>query len=255
MLMMQPQMGTFNPQLAMPLSNNSSVNVMPLLNNVGFMNGTNQLHPTQNNHLGIPQFGPILPNMNSVPMFQQLQNGQFNNPLQNPNQPNWLNLPQQVNQNNLGGQQHQQQLFLQNQLQNMGQLLNSQIPNLSQFVSALQTMGCLNPTAVPNPQFGFMQQNQMQQQASQSLQNLGDVNALNPSSSTAASQGLGDSSFGRPMGDSCKNGQSLNHIPGRNVARDSKWGFQKSKFQHSRFHQADNAKRKFASSNGHKKKG
>ncbi|XWS65410.1 hypothetical protein CRYUN_Cryun05aG0110400 [Craigia yunnanensis] len=235
MLMMRPQMGSFNPQ-------------PPMLNNVGFMNGTNQL----------PQFGPIFPNLNNVSMFQQLPS-QFNNPLHNPNQPNWLNLPQQNNMGFTNGQQQlqqrQQQLFLQNQLQSMGQLLNVQIPNLSHFVSGGQTMGFLNPTFLPNTQFGFMQPNQIQQQANQSQQNLADVNASKPLSSAAASQVLGDPSFRRPMGDPGKNGQNLNNFPGRNVKRDSKWGFQKSKFQQSRFHQADNAKRKFSSSNGHKKKG
>ncbi|KAK6271278.1 hypothetical protein POUND7_008376 [Theobroma cacao] len=256
MLMMQPQMAIFNPQLPIPLSNNSSA--MSLLNNVGFMNGASQLLPSQNNHLGVPQFGPIFPNLNNVSMFQQLH-GQFNNPLQSPNQPNWLNLPQQLNQNNMGltnGQhQQQQQLFLQNQLQSIGQLLN-QIPNLSQFVSGGQTMGCLNPAGVPpNPQFGFMQQNQIQQQANQSQQNLANVNASKPSSSAAGAQVLGGPSFRKPMGSPGKSGQNLNNFPGRNVARDSKWGFHKSKFQQSRFHQVDNAKRKFASSNGQKKKG
>ncbi|XP_022745233.1 uncharacterized protein LOC111295766 isoform X2 [Durio zibethinus] len=242
MLMTQPQMGILNPQL-------------PLLNNVGFMNGTNPLLPTQNNHLGFPQFGPIFPNLNNVSMFQQLP-GQFNNPLQNPNQPNWLNLPQQSNMGLTNGQQRpQQQLFLQNQLQNMGQLLNVQIPNLSQFVSGGQTMGFLNHTVFPNMQFGFMQPNQMQLQADQSQQNLADVNASTPLSAVAAPQGLGNPSFRRPMGGPGKNSQNLNNFPGRNVKRDSKWGFQKSKFQQSRFHQADNEKRKFASSNGHKKKG
>ncbi|XWS74644.1 hypothetical protein CRYUN_Cryun01aG0015700 [Craigia yunnanensis] len=244
MLMMQSQMGIFNSQL-------------PLRNNVGFMNGTHQLLPTQNNHLGIPQFGPIFPNLNNVSMFQQLP-GQFNNPLQNPNQPNWLNLPQQINQNNMGltnGQLQQQQLFLQNQLQNMGQLLNVQIPNLSQFVYSGQLMGCLNPTVVANPQFGFMQQNQIYQQANQSQQNLTDANASKLLSSAAASQVLGDPSFRRPVGNPGKNGQNSNNFPGRNVKRDSKWGFQKSMFQQSQFHQADSAKRKFASSNGQKKKG
>ncbi|XVF00107.1 hypothetical protein REPUB_Repub03eG0256700 [Reevesia pubescens] len=236
MLMMQqtPQMGVFNPQ-------------SPLLNNVGFMNGTNQHFPSQNNHLGFPQFGPIFPNLNNVSMFQQLPS-QINNHLQNPNQPNWLNLPPQNNMSLTNGQQ-QQQLFLQNQLQNMGQLLNVQIPNVSQFVSGGQTMGCLNTTLVSNPQFGFMQQ------ANQSQQSLADVNASKPLSSGAASQVLGGPSFTRPMGDPGKNGQNLNYYPGRNGKRDSKWGFQKSKYQQSQFHQADNVKRKFASSNGHKKKG
>ncbi|XVF41017.1 hypothetical protein PTKIN_Ptkin01aG0246700 [Pterospermum kingtungense] len=239
MLMTQPQMGMFNPQV-------------PLLNNLGFMNGTNQLLPTQNSPMGFPQFGPLFPN--SVSMFQQVP-GQFNNPLQNPNQPNWLNLPPQNNNTGLTNghqqQQLQQHLFLQNQLQNLGQLLNFQIPNLSQFVSGGQTTGCLNPSVVPNQQFGFMQPNQIQQQANQSQQNFVDVNASMSSAATA--HVVGDTSFKRPMGNHGKNGQNLNHFPGRNVKRDSKWGSQK--FQQSRFHQEDKAKRKFGSSNGHKKKG
>ncbi|XVE52378.1 hypothetical protein DITRI_Ditri02bG0117500 [Diplodiscus trichospermus] len=247
MLMMQPQMGIFNPQL-------------PLPNNVGFLNGTNQLLPAQNNHLGFPQFGQNFPNLNNVSMFQQLP-GQFNNPLLNPNQPYWLNLPQQSNmgltngQHLLQQQQQQQKLFLQNQLQNMGQLLNVQIPNLSQFVSGGQTMGCLNPTVVQNVGFGFMQPNQIQHHANQSQLNIVHANTSKPLSSAAASQELGDPSFRRPMGDPGKNGQNMNNFPGTNVKRDSKWGFPKSKFQQSRFHQADKANKKFASSNGHKKKG
>lgn len=232
--MMQPQMGIFNPQL-------------PLLNNVGYMNGTNQLRPAQNNNLGFPPFGPFFPNLNNVAMLQQLS-GQFNNPLQNPNQPNWLNLPQQNNMGLTNGQlQQQQQLFLQNQLQNMGQLLNLQIPNLSQFVSGGQTMGFLNTPSTP---FGFLQPNQIQPQVNQSQQNLSDVNASRPMSCAAASQVLGDPSFRRPMGDPGKNGQNLNKSSGRNINR-----FKKSAFQQTRFHQADNGKRKFASSIGHKKKG
>lgn len=184
MLMTQPQMGMFNPQL-------------PLLNTVGFMNGTNQLLPTQNNHMGFPQFGPLFPN--NVSMLQQVP-GQFNNPLQHPNQPNWLNLAQQNNMVLTNGhrqQQQQQQLFLQNQLQNLGHLLN-QIPNLSQLVSGGQSMGCLNPAVIPNQQFGFMQPNQIQQQANQSqLQNLADVNAS--MSSAATGHVVGDTSFRRPM--------------------------------------------------------
>ncbi|KAL1166557.1 hypothetical protein V6Z11_A06G204500 [Gossypium hirsutum] len=224
MLMMQPQMGIFNPQLPTPLSNNiNNINknssVMPLLNNAGFMNGANQQFPTQNNSTGFPQIGPIFPNMNNLAMFQQLP-AQFNNSLHNPNQPNWLNLPQQNNMGLTNGQQQrqqlqQQQLFLQNQLQNP---------------------------------------NQMQQQANQSQQNLADVNASNLSSAPA-SQVPGDPSFRRPTGGPGKNSQNMNNFPGRNAKRDSKWGSQKSKFDQPRFHQADNAKRAFASSNGHKKKG
>ncbi|XP_040972102.1 homeobox protein 4 isoform X1 [Gossypium hirsutum] len=255
MLMMQPQMGIFNPQLPTPLSNNiNNINknssVMPLLNNAGFMNGANQQFPTQNNSTGFPQIGPIFPNMNNLAMFQQLP-AQFNNSLHNPNQPNWLNLPQQNNMGLTNGQQQrqqlqQQQLFLQNQLQNVSQLLNAQLPDLSQFVSGGQAI-------VPNPHFGFMQPNQMQQQANQSQQNLADVNASNLSSAPA-SQVPGDPSFRRPTGGPGKNSQNMNNFPGRNAKRDSKWGSQKSKFDQPRFHQADNAKRAFASSNGHKKK-
>ncbi|KAG4143281.1 hypothetical protein ERO13_D06G179500v2 [Gossypium hirsutum] len=256
MLMMQPQMGIFNPQLPTPLSNNiNNINknssVMPLLNNVGFMNGANQQFPTQNNSTGFPQIGPVFPNMNNLAMFPQLP-AQFNNSLHNPNQPNWLNLPQQNNMGLTNGQQQrqqlqQQQLFLQNQLQNVSQLLNSQLPDLSQFVSGGQAI-------VPNPHFGIMRPNQMQQQANQSQQNLADVNASNLSS-VPASLVPGDPSFGRPMGGPGKNSQNMNNFPGRNAKRDSKWGSQKSKFQQPRFHQADNGKRAFASSNGHKKKG
>ncbi|KAH1055327.1 hypothetical protein J1N35_033392 [Gossypium stocksii] len=256
MPMMQPQMGIFNPQLPTPLSNNiNNINknssVMPLLNNVGFMNGANQQFPTQNNSTGFPQIGPIFPNMNNLAMFQQLP-AQFNNSLHNPNQPNWLNLPQQNNMGLTNGQQQrqqlqQQQLFLQNQLQNVSQLLNAQLPDLSQFVSGGQAV-------VPNPHFGFMQPNQMQQQANQGQQNLADVNASNLSSAPA-SQVPGDPSFRRPMDGPGRNSQNMNNFPGRNAKRDSKWGSQKSKFQQPRFHQADNAKRAFASSNGHKKKG
>ncbi|GMJ14367.1 hypothetical protein HRI_005105900 [Hibiscus trionum] len=263
MLMMQPQMGIFNPQLPIPPSNNnnssnSNSSVMPLLNNVGFMNGANQQFPTPSNNMGFPQFGPIFPNPNNLPMFQQLP-AQFNNPLHNPNQPNWLNFPQQ---NNIGlangqqqqQQQQQQQLFLQNQLQNLNKLLNGQLSDLSQLVSGGQAMGCLNPTAVQNPHFRFMQPNPMQQQASQGQQNLADANASNLSSA-AASQVQGDPSFRKPMGGPYKNDQNMNNFSGRNAKGDSKRRFQKSKFQQPQFHQADNAKRPFAYSNGHKKKG
>ncbi|KAE8686295.1 Region-like protein isoform 2 [Hibiscus syriacus] len=248
MLMMQPQMGIFNI--------NSNPSVMPLLNNVGFMNGANQQFYTPSNNLGFPHFGPILPNPNNLSIIQQLP-AQFSNPLHNPNQPNWLNFPQQSNIGLTNGQppppppqqqQQQQQLFLQNQLQNLSRLLNVQLPHLSQLVSGGQAMGCLNPTAVQNPHFGFMQPNPMQQQT------LSDVNASNLSSA-AASQVQGDPSLRKPMSGPGKNGQNVNKFSGRNAKRDAKLGFQKSKFQQPRFHQADNAKRTFASSNGHKKKG
>ncbi|KAE8714785.1 Region-like protein isoform 2 [Hibiscus syriacus] len=246
MLMMRPQMGIFN--------NNSTSSVTPLLNNVGFMNGANQQFPTPNNNMGFPHFGPILPNPNNLSMFQQLP-AQFNNPLHNPNQPNWLNFPQQNNIGFTNGQQQQQQLFLQNQLQNLSQLLNVQLPDLSHLVSGGQAMECLNPTTtVQNQHFGFMHPNPMQQHASQGQQNLADVNTSNLSSA-AASQVQGDPSFRKPMSGPCKNGQNMNNFSGRNAKRDSKLGFQKSKFQQPGFHQADNAKRSFASSNGHKKKG
>ncbi|KAK8517055.1 hypothetical protein V6N13_092333 [Hibiscus sabdariffa] len=256
MLMMQPQMGIFNPQLPIPPSNNNSnSSVRPLLNNVGFVSGANQQFPTPGNNIGFTQFGPIFPNPSNLSMFQQ-HAAQFNNPLHNPNQPNWLNFPQQ---NNIGlangqQQQQQQQLFLQNQLQNLNKLLNGQFSDLSQLVSGGQAMGCLNPTAVQNPQFRFMQPNPMQQQASQGQQNLADVNGSNLSSA-AASQVQGDPSFRKQMGGPRKNDQNNANFSGRNAKRDSKWGFQKSKSQQPRFHQADNSKRVFAHSNGHKKKG
>ncbi|KAE8724320.1 Region-like protein isoform 2 [Hibiscus syriacus] len=236
MLMMQPQMGIFN--------NSSNPSVTPLLNNVGFMNGANQQFQTPSNNMGFPHFGPILQNPNNLSMLQQVP-AQFNNyPLHNPNQPNWLNFPQQSNIGLTNGQQpQQQQLFLRNQLQNLSQLLNVQLPDLSQLVSGGQAMGCLNPTVIQNPHFGFIQPNLMQQQAGQGQQNLADVNASNLLSAAASQSGVG------------KNGQNMNNFPGRNAKRDSKLGFKNSKFQQPGFHQADNAKRAFASSNGHKKKG
>ncbi|KAK8629732.1 hypothetical protein V6N13_078561 [Hibiscus sabdariffa] len=247
MPVMQPRMGIFNPQLPIPMNNNTNNNpsVMPLLNNVGFMNGANQQFPTPNNSMGFPQFGPILPILNNLSMSQQLA-AQFNNPLHNPNQPNWLNLPQQNNTALTNGQQQQrqqqQQLFLQKQLQNMNQLLNAQLPDLSQLVS------CFNPTAVQNPHSGFMQPNPMQQQASQGQQNLSDVNASNLPTA-AASQVQGDPSFRKPMGGPGKHGQNLNFFPGRSARRYRK------KFQQPRLNQVDNAKGAFAFSNGHKRKG
>ncbi|KAK8480302.1 hypothetical protein V6N11_044539 [Hibiscus sabdariffa] len=253
MPMMQPPMDIFNPQLPIPMNNNTNNNpsVMPLLNNVGFMNGANQQFPTPNNSMGFPQFGPILPILNNLSMFQQLAT-QFNNPLHNLNQPNWLNLPQQNNTALTNGQQQQrqqqQQLFLQKQLQNMNQLLNAQLPDLSELVSGGRAMGCFNPTAVQNPHSGFMQPNPMQPQASQGQQNLIDVNASNLPTA-AASQVQGDPSFRKPMGSPGKHGQNLNIFPGRSARRYRK------KFQQPRLNQVDNAKGAFTSSNGHKRKG
>ncbi|KAJ4720500.1 Nuclear fragile X mental retardation-interacting protein 1, conserved domain protein [Melia azedarach] len=234
---MQSPTGIINPQIPFPLNNSnghpmSMLNMpqAPLLTQPNFMNVSNPILFSLNNHLGLPQLSPVFP-----------PHGNFGNLPQSASQgqifaPNVSNLPMQNNQNVclLNGQ-----MCLQNPMQNMQQLLSMEMSN---------------PSLFGNPQFGLLNCNGAAQQVNQNQQNFfqqGNSSAplKSYSSGLQQSQNTQSSAFMRSQGKSVQNGgggvsnSNWKNVPGknftRNPTREPSRGFQKSQF-----HQIDNRKRK-----------
>lgn len=196
-------------------------NVPPsMVNQPDFMNAPNPLLASQNNHLGMLQFGSVghIPQPGR-PVATFPVHGQVGNSVQNMNQLNpspspgqafgysMLNLPQQqLNQSMPFGQ-----FCMPNQLQQLQSINQILAMHMPQFVpqntisfmnQASHGTAPQNPTFFANPQFGNMQCNQVGPQVNQSQHNFArpmmDVNAPRPTN-LASQQWQGNSSTPNPF--------------------------------------------------------
>ncbi|XP_059653555.1 uncharacterized protein LOC132300478 [Cornus florida] len=238
-MQIQPQMGTFNPQTAIPFNNTNSnfgngtiavPNRPSSAPSPSFINAPNHLFPLQNgvsllgsspggvmSHPGQCQGGFSHQNLNCIPTSVQGMNSvpsmNVINPSQQPGQMfalNPMNMPQYFNQN---ASMQSGQFYMQSPMQNIYQFVQPQMPPpYGQVVpcspmhpnNISHAMGPQNPNFMANPQFGLVHTNGAMQAGAQNQHNFVlstmDVNALKHTPTTTQQQLGGNSSLPIALG-------------------------------------------------------